>query len=127
MFPFDSSSASLALIMEQRQSELGDWQLLPDSTGVLRALLFALLWEAVFRAMALLGRRYVRPKDVEREYFIDVLLPSYGTSTVHATFLCGCAGSAVDPLQIHKAVRPSPHIVALHTHCGTVLHASTLV
>ena len=87
---FDPSTCSVELIAEQRASEVGDWQLMPDSTGILRGIIFALLWESVFRIIRVLARRHIRPKDVEREFFLDVLLPSYATSTVQAVFVFMC-------------------------------------
>lgn len=65
-----------------------------DAWFALRLLAGVLLWESLFRGVALAALLGMRPKTPEARSLWAVQVPSYAVSTVHATLLSLCVLAA---------------------------------
>lgn len=87
--PLDTEMAAPDLLLAaRRNAPLSGPQMTPDVFSLVQLVAFTAIWEGLFRVQRAAARRWAGTlKDKDTAYFVDVLLPSHGVSTVHAIYM----------------------------------------
>lgn len=87
--PLDTASASQDVLLNARNnSPVTTSQMTPDLASLIQLVAFTAVWELLFRVLQSGARRWGGTiKDRDTAYFVDVLLPSHGVSTLHAVYM----------------------------------------